>query len=132
MKTIKIISTMALLAALLTIPAPGANAQVNEVSETTTKLAETAKFLVVQTKPMQFKVVFDKPLSHKIAISILDSTGESLFTETRVVESGYLRYFDLSSLHDGTYTFVVVDGKEKYNQSFDILTQTRRIVSSIK
>lgn len=132
MKTIKIVSIIALLGALMTSTAPGASAQVNVVSEKTSSTATIAKLYVVQTKPMQFKVVFDKPQSTKIAVHILDSMGEILFNETRAVESSYVRYFDLSSLHDGTYTFEIVDGKEKYTQSFDVLTQTRRIVSSIK
>lgn len=132
MKTIKFIYTVALMWALLTTTAPGVVAQVNEASEYATTRADSAILNVVQTQPMQFKVVFDTPQSSKIAVRILDAQGEVLFNETRAVESGYLRYFDLSSLHDGTYTFEILDGKEKYNKSFDILTQTRRIVSSIK
>jgi hypothetical protein len=133
MKTNRFIPIAALAGAFMTAAAPAAVAQNHAPTETTTaQMADTSRLSVVQTRPMQFRVLFNKPQSPKIAVRILDSTGKILFNETKAVQSGYMRYFDLSPLQDGTYTFEIVDGQEKYNQSFDILTQTRRIVSSIR
>ncbi|MPR32829.1 hypothetical protein [Salmonirosea aquatica] len=130
MKTNHFISTVALSGLLLTASAVCVVAQVNDAPEKTITQSPTGKFLVVQTKPMQFKVLFNTPQNPKIAVRILDSENTVLYKETKAVQTAYLRYFDLSPLHDGTYTFEIVDGNEKYNQSFDVVTQTRRIVSA--
>jgi len=133
MKTVRFISMVALAGTLMTAPLTKGMAQVNEASASTSaEMAKPVSFHVVQTKPMQFRVLYNTPQSSKIVVRILASNGDVLFNESRNIESGYLRYFDLSTLADGTYTFELVDGQEKYNQSYDILTQTRRIVSSIK
>jgi len=130
MKTSQFLLSTALCGVLLTASAISVVAQVNDASEKVTTQASTAKLVVVQTKPMQFRVLFNTPHNAKIAVRILDSENTVLYQETKAVQTTYLRYFDLSPLHDGTYTFEIVDGNEKYNQSFDVVTQTRRIVSA--
>lgn len=92
--------------------------------------APTPKLLVLQTKPMQVRVLVNTAQNPKITLRILDSENTVLYQETKVVQTSYLRYFDLPSLLDGTYTFEIVDGNEKYNQAFDVVTQTRWIVSA--
>ncbi len=130
MKTNHFFLSVALCGFLLTSSAVNLVAQVIDAPEKTTKQVPTAKLVVLQTKPMQFRVLFNTPQNPKIAVRILDSENTVLYQETKVIQTSYLRYFDLSPLHDGTYTFEIVDGNEKYNQSFDIVTQTRRIVSA--
>jgi hypothetical protein len=133
MKTVKFIPLVALMGTLMTAPLSGAMAQANEASApASTEQAKSAPFDVVQTKPMQFRVIYNAPQASKIVMRIVAANGDILFNETRSIQSGYVRYFDLATLADGTYTFELLDGQEKYDQSFDILTKTRRIVSSIK
>jgi hypothetical protein len=130
MKTNHFFSTVALCGVLLTSSAISVEAQVTDATEKTATQAPIATLVVSQTKPMQFRVLFNTPQNPKIAIRILDSENTVLYQEIKAVHKSYLRHFDLSSLHDGTYTFEIVDGNEKYNQSFDVVTQTRRIVSA--
>jgi hypothetical protein len=80
---------------------------------------------------MQFRVSYKNPISKNVAVRILDTDKNVLFSENKRTETNYLKYFDLSTLIDGTYTFEITDGKEKATQSFDILTTTSRAVSSI-
>ncbi len=130
MKTNHFISSVALCGLLLTGSAMSVVAQVTDAPEKITTQAPTANLVVHQTKPMQFRVLFNTPQNPKIAVRILDSEHTVLYQETKAVQTSYLRYFDLSPLHDGTYTFEIVDGNEKYTQSFDVVTNTRRIVSA--
>jgi hypothetical protein len=130
MKTNRLLLTAALCGALLMASATSSMAQFNGVSENTSSPKVAYKLSVLQTKPMQFRVYYSDPQSSKITIRITDAQDHALFSEVNTVSSGYLRYFDLSPLADGTYTFEIVDGKEKYNQSFDIITKTRRVVSA--
>ena len=131
MKTNHFLLSVVLCGALLTASARNVVAQVSDddASEKTTTQASTAKLIVVQTRPMQFRVLYDTPQNPKISVRIQDSENTVLYQEIKAVQTTYLRYFDLSPLHDGRYTFEIVDGNEKYNQSFDIVTQTRRVVS---
>lgn len=132
MKTTSVFLAALLGAAQLTASAPSAMAQVNEVSESTATTPKASdKLSVIQVKPMQFRVLFNNPQSQKISVRIVDSQDNVLFSELNTVKSNYTKYFDLSPLLDGTYTFQIVDGKEEYSQSFDIMTQTRRVVSSL-
>ncbi|CAG4993281.1 hypothetical protein DYBT9275_01140 [Dyadobacter sp. CECT 9275] len=130
MKTKNTLFAAALTGMLLSGSAFTSNAQNNlataDKSETTSE-----KLSVVQVKPMQFRVSYITPQSKIVAVRILDTDKNVLFSENRRTDSNYLKYFDLSTLMDGTYTFEITDGKEKYAQSFDILTKTSRVVSSI-
>jgi hypothetical protein len=106
------------------------NAQ-NTVASSTNSETASEKLSVLEIKPMQFRVSYRLPQSKSVVVRILDSDKNVLFTENKHSETNYLKYFDLSTLSDGTYTFELTDGKEKYSQSFDILTKTSRVVSSI-
>lgn len=130
MKTKKTLFSAALIGALISGLAFNTNAQTNvTVSDQTTSTAN--KLTVLEIKPMQFRVSYNKSQSNPVIVRILDTDNNILFTESKRSESSYLKYFDLSTLADGTYTFEVTDGKEKFSQSFDILTKTSRVVSSI-
>jgi hypothetical protein len=129
MKTKNTLIIAALTGLLLSGSAFNSNAQDNATSDKT----ETAstKLNILQVKPMQFRVSYKNPISKNVAVRILDTDKNVLFSENKRTETNYLKYFDLSTLIDGTYTFEITDGKEKATQSFDILTTTSRAVSSI-
>ena len=129
MKAKSIILTAALTGLLFSGSAFTVNAQTANASEKT--ISASNKLNVLEVKPMQFRVSYNKPESNAVIVRILDTDKNVLFAENKRTESNYLKYFDLSTLLDGTYTFEVTDGKEKYSQTFDILTKTSRVVSSI-
>lgn len=130
MKTKNTLIIAALTGLLLSGSAFTSNAQNNFATADKTVNAST-KLTVLQVKPMQFRVSYNNPISKNVVVRILDNEKNVLFSENRRVENNYLKYFDLSTLLDGTYTFEITDGKEKAAQSFDILTTTSRVVSSI-
>ncbi|SEJ47629.1 hypothetical protein SAMN05216327_11133 [Dyadobacter sp. SG02] len=130
MKTKNTLIIAALTGLLLSGSAFAANAQDNFATADKTENAST-KLTVLQVKPLQFRVSYNNPISKNVVVRILDNEKNVLFSENRKVENNYLKYFDLSTLMDGTYTFEITDGKEKTAQSFDILTTTSRVVSSI-
>jgi hypothetical protein len=129
MKAKTILMSVALLGLLSTGSFEKAGAQTLEKSDSP-KNASISDLSVLQVKPMQFRVSFNNKQSRKLSVRIVDTEKNVLYSENSNVSANYLKYFDLSPLLDGTYTFEVMDGKEKYSQSFDILTQTRRIVSA--
>lgn len=130
MKTKNTLIIAALTGLLLSGSAFTTNAQNNFATADKTENAST-KLTVLQVKPLQFRVSYNNPISKNVVVRILDNEKNVLFSENRRVENNYLKYFDLSTLMDGTYTFEITDGKEKTAQSFDILTTTSRVVSSI-
>lgn len=130
MKTKNTLIIAAITGLLLSGSAFAANAQDNIATANKTENAST-KLTVLQVKPLQFRVSYNNPISKNVVVRILDNEKNVLFSENRKVENNYLKYFDLSTLMDGTYTFEITDGKEKAAQSFDILTTTSRVVSSI-
>ncbi len=130
MKTKNTLIIAALTGLLLSGSAFTSNAQDNFATADKTVSAST-KLTVLQVKPLQFRVSYNNPISKNVVVRILDNEKNVLFSENKRVENNYLKYFDLSTLMDGTYTFEITDGKEKTAQSFDILTTTSRVVSSI-
>ncbi|CAG5072160.1 hypothetical protein DYBT9623_04061 [Dyadobacter sp. CECT 9623] len=130
MKTKNTLIIAALTGLLLSGSALNSFAQDTNVSVENTKSASD-NLSILQIKPMQFRVSYNNPVSNTVAVRILDTENNVLFSENKRVNTNYLKYFDLSTLNDGTYTFEITDGKEKASQSFDILTTTSRVVSSI-
>lgn len=130
MKTKNTLIIAALTGLLLSGSAFSSNAQDNIATADKTESTST-KLTVLQVKPLQFRVSYNNPISKNVVVRILDNEKNVLFSENRRVDNNYLKYFDLSTLLDGTYTFEITDGKEKASQSFDILTTTSRVVSSI-
>ncbi len=80
---------------------------------------------------LNFEVRFEKPTDQKIAVDIQDGNANNLFRDVASANAPrYARRFDLSGLEDGTYTFVITNGKEQFKQSFELRTQvqTSRLV----
>ncbi|GAB2800600.1 hypothetical protein GCM10027275_53330 [Rhabdobacter roseus] len=131
MKTKNILTLAALMSALTTGLALEATAQVSSETSAESPVAKaTSDLHVLQMKPMQFRVSYTNPKTNRLSVRIVDAEQRVLFSENKNVSTNYLKYFDLSPLLDGTYTFEITDGNEKYSQSFDIMTQTRRIVAA--
>ncbi|TLV03625.1 hypothetical protein [Dyadobacter luticola] len=128
MKTKNTLIITALTGLLLTGSAFNSNAQDKLATADKTETA-SSKLSVLQIKPMQFRVSYNNSISKNVVVRILDTDKNVLFSENRRVQNNYLKYFDLSTLVDGTYTFEITDGKEKASQTFDILTTTSRVVS---
>lgn len=130
MKTKNTIVTAALIGLLFSGSVFNSNAQANVTTSDKTTATEN-KLSVLEVKPMQFRVSYNKVASNTVLVRILDTDKNVLFSESKKADANYLKYFDLSTLLDGTYTFEILDGKDKFSQSFDILTKTSRVVSSI-
>lgn len=128
MKTRIITLSLAVLSILATGTTLSTNAKSLDKSASS-KEASISDLTVLQVKPMQFRVSFVSKQARKVSVRIVDADKNVLYSENSNVPANYMKYFDLSPLLDGTYSFEVVDGKEKYSQSFDIFTQTQRIVS---
>ena len=129
MKAKSIILTAALTGLLFSGSAFTVNAQTTNASEKT--ISANNKLNVLEVKPMQFRVSYNNAQSNNIIVRILDTDKNVLFSENKRAAATFVKYFDLSTLLDGTYTFEITDGKEKASQTFDILTKTSRVVSSI-
>jgi hypothetical protein len=130
MKTKTIILTAALTSLLFSGTTFSTNAQTTATSDKT--VSANNKLSIQEVKPMQFRVSYNKVESNIVSVRIMDTDKTVLFSENKRTDANYLKYFDLSTLLDGTYTFEITDGKEKYTQSFDILTKTSRVVCSNK
>lgn len=126
MKTKNTFFSAALIGMLISGSAFTVNAQTAIATESTDN-----KLNVLQVKPMQFRVSYNNAQANTVVVRILDTDKNVLFSENKRATPSYVKYFDLSTLLDGTYTFEITDGKEKSSQTFDILTKTSRVVSSI-
>lgn len=129
MKTTKMM--IGLVAAWLVVAPVATNAagvqeepKATESTNLTVKINEVGKLV--------FRVKVENLTRKKVNIQIKDDESNILFEQYGASETQYLRNFDLSKLADGTYTFEVNAGKEKYSQSFQILTETNRTVSIAK
>ena len=129
MKTKNIILAAALTGLLFSGSTFTTNAQATATSDKT--VSADNKLSVLEVKPMQFRVSYNNAQSNNIIVRILDTDKNVLFSENKRAAATFVKYFDLSTLLDGTYTFEITDGKEKASQTFDILTKTSRVVSSI-
>jgi hypothetical protein len=130
MKTKHLCIVAALSGALLTASAEGQVLSTTD-SSVETPVAAASRFSVKAVKPLQYKVVLANVQAKRLVVRILDANRDVLFSEYATRKSGdYTRLFDLSPLSDGSYTIEVTEGAEKFTHSFDILTQTNRIVAS--
>lgn len=129
MKTTKMM--IGLVAAWLAVAPVATNAAgVQEEPKATASTNLTVK--INEVGKLVFRVKVENLTRKKVNIQIKDAESNILFEQYGASEMQYLRNFDLSKLADGTYTFEVNAGKEKYSQSFQILTETNRTVSVAK
>lgn len=90
-----------------------------------------ADFYVMQVKPMQFEVSYKYPKTDRVLVRIKDEGQNVIFVEKTLVYKRYQKNFDLSIMKDGQYTFELIDGNEKFVQSFVVATKTQRMATSL-
>lgn len=118
---------IALVAAMLAV-APVTNAANGKMEEPKAVTANTLTVKVEEVGKLVFKVQYENLTKKKANIVIRDAENNVLFEQYASTDVNYKRKFDFSSLIDGTYTFEVSAGDQKFSQSFQILTQTSRTV----
>jgi|GEM_PF-5842737 len=136
MKTVKI-SVKTLLVALVASAALTLAGTTSATAQSTSQAqtASTDKPLKARVtrlgETLNFDVRFENPNADRIAVDIQDSNANNLFRDAASASAPrYARRFDLSGLEDGTYTFVITNGKEQFKQAFELRTQvqTSRLV----
>ncbi|NIJ51768.1 hypothetical protein [Dyadobacter arcticus] len=90
-----------------------------------------ADFYVMQVKPMQFEINYKFPKTDRVLVRIKDAEQNIIFAEKTLVYKKYHKYFDLSTMQDGQYTFELTDGDEKFVQSFTVSTKTERVARAL-
>ncbi|MFT4030789.1 MAG: hypothetical protein QM669_00055 [Siphonobacter sp.] len=89
--------------------------------------SNTLNAQVAQDVNLRFQLTFQNPDKQKLTVVIKDKENLALFTET-TTNANYLRLFDLSTLADGKYTLEVTGGAEHFSKTFELATQTSRMV----
>lgn len=104
---------------------------------TTSATAQSATQAVASANPLKprvtrvgetlnFEVRFENPNADRISVDIQDDRSNNLFRDVAHSNAPrYARRFDLSGLEDGTYTFVISNGKDRYTESFELRTQVQ-------
>lgn len=113
-------------AALLHTPASAQ--ELATMSTVTSSLDNPLKVTLVQDNKLRFQLEFVNPENRKVSVVIKDAQRNDLFAETFTTQGRHVRTFDLSALADGRYTFEVNGFKAQFAQSFELTTQTNRVV----
>ena len=74
---------------------------------------------------LKFKLTAEN-LQNKSYITIKNAEGEVVYNEFAGKSEVFSKVYDLSSLPDGNYTFVVNNGKETIEKPFTISTEVKR------
>lgn len=90
-------------------------ASVTEGAELSLKALKGLKFILSANKVEQ-----------RTVISLLNDSKSVLFSEYADTVGDYNKIFDLSNLADGKYTFVVKNGNEQTEKTFEIKTSVKR------
>lgn len=133
MKTTKVI--IGLMAAWIVANAATIEPAHAGMTNTNTQEKPTEQKLEVkidEVRQLVFRVLMNNPSRQKVQILIKDADNNILHEQTPGNDERYIRRFNLSTLADGTYTFEIGSGKDKYTQSFQILTQTNRLALAKK
>jgi hypothetical protein len=119
----------AALALAATLSAAPAFAQETVAPAVVTSANENPlKVTLVQDSKLRFQLEFTNPENRKVQVVIRDAQRNDLFTETFSTKGRHVRTFDLSSLADGQYSFEVLGAKDRFAQTFELATQTNRVV----
>jgi hypothetical protein len=117
-----------LVAAMSLSTAEIANAQtVSDLMAVNEQPTQRLNVKLDEVKKLQFRLAIENPTGRKTYIRILDNQKEVLFATTQR-ETSYVKFFNLANLADGAYTFEVVNGDDTFKKSFEILTQTSRVI----
>lgn len=86
---------------------------------------------LVANGDLMFKLALDN-LKEKSSVVIKDNFGQILYSANLPKTGSYSKIFDLSGLADGSYSFVINNGKEITVKPFEIATETKRLVTAVK
>ena len=75
----------------------------------------------VDSHPHKFKLQFANVSSERVLLTILDAQGNALFHQ-KIENYSFRQTFDLSTLQDGSYTFVLSMGKEVVKKMVELNT----------
>lgn len=79
----------------------------------------------------KFVVAINNPEGKTFDVIVRNEAGEVKYEETVRRELSYGRLYNLTTLADGKYTFVVRNGRQNYTQTFAINTNTDRLVTKL-
>jgi hypothetical protein len=68
-----------------------------------------------------FKVIYDNPKSKQVRMTILNSSGEALYTESIKVTDGFILPVNFKGMTPGEYSIEVTDGSAKQVQKVSYL-----------
>jgi hypothetical protein len=88
------------------------------------------KLVVVgQKESGLFKVIYENPKTGKVKMTILNSDGQALYTESIKINDGFILPVNFTGLTPGEYSIEVSDGTAKQIQkvSYNISNKTQRI-----
>ena len=68
-----------------------------------------------------YKVIYESPKSSKVKMTILDSNGEAIYTESLRVEDGFILPVNFKGLSFGEYSIEVADGASKQVQKVNYI-----------
>jgi hypothetical protein len=88
-------------------------------------------FYVIEVKPMQFEITYKFPKNDRVLVKIKDQEENILFIENKLVYKKYHKYFDLTTMNDGRFTFELIDGDDRFVQSFIVATKTERVATAL-
>ncbi len=80
----------------------------------------------------KFIVAVSNPEGKTFDVFVRNEAGEVKYEETVRRELKYGRLYNLTSLADGKYTFVVRNGRQRYSQTFQISSNTDRLVTKLE
>ncbi len=90
----------------------------------------TSKLVVVSQKEAGlFKVIYENPKTTKVKMNIINSNGETLFTESLKVADGFILPVNFRGMKPGEYSIEVVDGSAKQVQkvSYGLPAASQRV-----
>ena len=86
---------------------------------------------LIANSDLKFKLALEN-VKEKSSVTIKDQFGEVLYSASLPKSESYTKIFDLSSLADGSYSFVISNGNEVTVKPFEIATETKRLVTAVK
>lgn len=72
-----------------------------------------------------YKVIYENSRTSKVKMTILDSNGDALYTESIKINEGFILPVNFKGLAPGEYSIEVADGSAKQTQKVSYLANTR-------
>lgn len=88
-------------------------------------VVETTDLNLKALSGLKFMLTANK-VEQRTTISLLNNNNDVLYSEYADINGDYNKVFDLSNLADGEYRFVLKNGNEKIEKTFEIKTNVER------